>query len=115
MIPFLFELEGTTSVSARIKKVELNKKDFLNIDFQTIVQNKGDSNLEGIVFISILDENYNFITKLQSKKKTIYPYQECSFNNSIKYYFPKGNYHAIITFVYKDKSVSIDKPFEISK
>jgi hypothetical protein len=112
-IPLNFEVNGTVKLSARINGVKVLQNKNEPLGFEIEVLNQGDANIDGKAMISLMDSEYNFIGKVDTGQKFLPPFRGKTLTGTWRTQLPKGSYHALITFFYRDKDVTIDKAFDI--
>lgn len=112
----LQETAGTTDIKSRITSVDVEEPSNVSpLKLKMKVKNEGNTHVTATGTVAIVDSNESFIGTMDLSKTIVYPNREAVLegrlinNTSLK----SGMYHALITYQYRDKSISIDKVFYI--
>jgi hypothetical protein len=83
------------------------------LDFEMKVNNYGTGYIIGTGVVSIIDKKNKFLGSFELDKKIIPTKREVLMKKEILLSLDSGEYNALVTYNYKNKSISINKPFEI--
>lgn len=111
----LQETKNTVITKSRILKVDINRpspEEPLEIKMRVI--NESNTQVWSTGTVAIIGKDDNFIVSFALNKHLIYPNQEFVLNGKLLTGFAPGSYNALITYQFKDKSISINKPFIIN-
>jgi hypothetical protein len=112
---YLFqETEGTVEAKSKITGVKVIDQTIsqplaINLD----VINLGNTIIKGSALISILDENYKYLGKIEVPQKILVENEKTTLTGNYNIKLQKGNYRALITYQYKDKNITIEKSFSV--
>lgn len=107
------ETKGTVITKTRITSVNIKKKKSRPLDFKMKVKNEGNSTVLSNVMVGILGQNESFYGTFEITKKLIPDTKEVLFEKEVPITLPSGNYNAVITLNYKNKSTTINKMFTV--
>ena len=110
----LQENKSTAKIKSRISEVQIEKTSPNNpINFKMSALNEGNTFITASATIGILGADDSFRGTFSTDKKIISPNSKVTFEKELRISLPIGSYNAIITYFYKNKNVTITKPFQI--
>lgn len=112
----LQETIGTAEIKSKITSVDIEQPSSISpLKLKMKVKNEGNTYVNATGTVAIVDSNESFIGTMDLNKTIVYPNRDATLEgkllNNVK--LNPGMYHALITYQYRDKSVSIDKVFYI--
>lgn len=112
----LQESKGTTEIKSRISKIDIIKPSkSQNLVIKLKIKNEGNTFINTSGNISLIRDDDTYVSSASLEEKLIYQNRESFIDGnfiSVKSLEP-GLYHALITYKYRDKTISIDKTFQI--
>lgn len=114
----LQESKGTTEIKSRISKIDIIKPSpsgSQNLIIKLKIKNEGNTFVNTSGNISLIRDDDTYVSSATLEEKIIYQNRESPVEanfTSVKKLDP-GLYHALITYKYRDKTISIDKTFQI--
>lgn len=112
----LQESKGSTNIKSTISKIDVIKPlGSQNLVIKIKIKNDGNTFINTSGTISLVRDDDSYISSTSLEEKIIYQNMESTVNGnftSIRSLEP-GSYHALITYKYRDKTISIDKAFKI--
>lgn len=111
----LHQVEGTTVSSSNIISTDIqSKKSGRKISFDLGVKNTGNAFIKTSGFISVLNSNDGYVGKVEIPKVVVFPGKTDTINTQFEgQKLEPGEYHALITYEYNDKSIILDKKFKV--
>jgi hypothetical protein len=110
----LQETKGTVESKSRISSIKISRTKSDNpLEFQMKVLNEGNSFINASAVVGIIENENNFLGSFKIDKKIIPPNGEGLMSKEIKLDLKPGFYHAVVTYQYKGKTITINKPFNI--
>lgn len=112
----LQETLGTVYIKSRIKAADIILPDADKpLTVKLTVKNEGNTYLMSAGTATILGPNDYFVGSIELKKKLVFPGKEVELKGQlpIAAFIAPGIYHALITYQYRDKNISIDKVFTV--
>lgn len=108
------ETRGSIIVKSRIKSADFiagtsGKLPALELK----VLNEGNTHIYGSAIVAVIGKDESFLGTFNIPELLIFPGKEGNLKGEIKINLQPGSYHALITYQYKDKAITIDKPFDI--
>jgi hypothetical protein len=110
----LQETKGTEIISSKIKSVTITKPNKESpLSFSMNLINEGNTYIQASATVAVLGKDDTFIGTFNIKDKLILAGKEGIIKGELKMPHEPGLYHALITYQYRDKSITINKPFSI--
>lgn len=113
-VTVLQSTKGSTQFRSRISYIKLSRRTSNHpLELEMKVQNTGNGFIVGTGMVSIINNKNEFLGTFDLNKKIIPPKTEMTFSREINLSLESGQYHALITYNYKDKNINIDKVFDL--
>jgi hypothetical protein len=110
----LQETIGTTIVKSRIKTASIKNTTHGNpAKLEMVVKNEGNTYIYGSASVAIMGKDGAFLGTFSIPDTLVLPGQEVLMSEALKLKLPPGSYNALITYIYRDKTITIDKPFNV--
>jgi hypothetical protein len=109
----LQETRGTTVIKSRIKDAIVSIKADKSLSMALRVLNEGNTHFYGSATVAILGKDDTFIGTLEMPQTLVFPGREGILRGKLNMKIAPGYYNALITYQFKDKNITINKPFLI--
>jgi hypothetical protein len=112
----LQETKGTVDIRSKIKSADIIPPASGNpLTVKVKVKNEGNTYLMSTGIVTILGPKDSFVGSVELDKALIFPGKEAELEGQLTTVdeVEPGTYHALITYQYRDKSISIDRVFTI--
>jgi hypothetical protein len=111
-VPIYQETTNSVILKSSIKQVGIKLPDSSNpLQVELKVKNEGNTNIYSTGKVSIINSDDQFLGNFMLDEKMAFPGREVTLKCALHKNFSPGRYFALISYYYRDKIITVNKPF----